>query len=129
MAAAKRCSHVTAKDSPVHTCISSHGILDWGKDWTSKPQGLGPMICFHINGKLQVPAATNMKPEEGFWQQNCRPNYQQCSMWNPGTEPRAGFPPGQLWSERLERLGCRQNICQFSWVLSRIIYVLKPNLS
>ena len=55
------------EDSPVCTTISSHGTLDGGKDWTSKPQGIGPAICFHIHGKLQLPAAaTNMKPEEGF---------------------------------------------------------------
>lgn len=38
-----------------------------GKRLDQQTQGMGPVICFHINEKLQLPAAaTNMKPEEGF---------------------------------------------------------------
>lgn len=99
MAATKKMFTCPGQKTALCTTISSHGILDW-KDWTSKPQGLGPMICFHINGKLQVPAAaTNMKPEEGFTTelQTKLSAVFQCGI--QGQSQGLDFPPGQLWSE------------------------------
>ena len=67
LAATKRCPLVLARRQ---TYVHYHQFprnLGLGKGLDHQTQGMGPVICFHINGKLQLPAAaTNMKPEEGF---------------------------------------------------------------
>lgn len=57
--------------------------------------------------------------------ENCRPNYQQCPMWNPGTELRAGFFTWGIVIWKLRGWAVGRSIRQLSWALGRIIYKLK----
>ena len=54
----KDCYCTLAKRNPWCTTTISCGTLDMGKDWTSKPQGLGMWTDSKQNGELQLPPSS-----------------------------------------------------------------------
>ena len=54
----KECYCTLAKRNPWCTTTISCGTLDMGKDWTSKPQGLGMWTDSKQNGELQLPPSS-----------------------------------------------------------------------
>lgn len=78
----------------------------WGKDWTSRPEGLRhrgliPNKMDNCHWHQQFPTWNLEKNSKKMW--NCTLNLHPFPMWNLGTESRAGIFHSKIWKLQSER--------------------------